>query len=456
MIRILALLEGAAVCAAVWGSLAGWALTDGFAHALMPALTVAACAAVSFYYNDLYDLSVARSLAAYAARLPQALAIMLVLWGGLQTVWPQVAVPVGSGLASLLAACAAMIALRCAVYAWMRGARRRRVLILGGGAMAQRLRTQIEAQPHRRLRLAGIVESSSDVTEMDALVDSLRPHLIAVALEDRRGRLPIASLVRARSLGIEVQDALELDERLSGKIAIETLRPGSLLFSSCLHTTPADRAAARALSMAASIAGLAVALPVMALIAGAIRLDSKGPVLFRQARVGLRGRRFRMLKFRTMHPVEREDSVWARDNDDRITRVGRVLRKFRLDELPQLFNILRGDMNLVGPRPHPEVNYALFTQHIPHYRLREAVRPGVTGWAQIRYAYANNLEEETEKMRYDLYYIKHTSFWFDLRILVDTVKVVLLGRESGASAITRTAARGDAARRPMRGGDTAA
>jgi lipopolysaccharide/colanic/teichoic acid biosynthesis glycosyltransferase len=168
----------------------------------------------------------------------------------------------------------------------------------------------------------------------------------------------------------------------------------------------------------------------MALIALAIRLDSPGPVLFVQDRVGLRGRHFRLLKFRTMLCGGPTTSEWVRDNEDRITRVGRWLRKFRFDELPQFVNILRGDMNLVGPRPHPVSNFTLFAERIPYYMLRSSVRPGVTGWAQIRHGYANNLDEEIEKMRYDLYYIKHLSFWFDVRILVDTVKVVLFGWES--------------------------
>jgi lipopolysaccharide/colanic/teichoic acid biosynthesis glycosyltransferase len=158
-------------------------------------------------------------------------------------------------------------------------------------------------------------------------------------------------------------------------------------------------------------------------------------VFFRQDRIGLHGRRFSLVKFRTMRPVAAEVSAWVRDNEDRITRVGRVLRKFRVDELPQFINVLRGDMNLVGPRPHPVVNYELFAREIPYYALRAAVRPGVTGWAQVRYGYANNLEEETEKMRYDLYYVKHLSVWLDLRILVDTVKVVAFGLGSKAADV---------------------
>jgi lipopolysaccharide/colanic/teichoic acid biosynthesis glycosyltransferase len=153
-------------------------------------------------------------------------------------------------------------------------------------------------------------------------------------------------------------------------------------------------------------------------------------VFFVHDRVGLRGRRIKLLKFRTMRPADGPTSEWERDNGHRITRVGRWLRRYRLDELPQLINVVRGELNLVGPRPHPVSNVELFTQKIPFYSLRSAVRPGLTGWAQVRQGYANSLEEETEKMRYDLYYIKHMSTWLDLRILLHTVRIVLSGRES--------------------------
>jgi lipopolysaccharide/colanic/teichoic acid biosynthesis glycosyltransferase len=167
-------------------------------------------------------------------------------------------------------------------------------------------------------------------------------------------------------------------------------------------------------------------------IALAIRLDSDGPVLFVQERIGRGGRPFSLLKFRTMHPGERRRSEWVRDNFDRITRVGKWLRHFRLDELPQLVNIVCGEMNLVGPRPHPTCNQSAFLERIAYYGLRSTVRPGVTGWAQVRYGYANNIEEETEKMRYDLYYIKNRTLLLDLGILFKTVGIVLLGYGSAA------------------------
>ena len=191
--------------------------------------------------------------------------------------------------------------------------------------------------------------------------------------------------------------------------------------------------------------GLIVLAPLFGLIVLLIKLDSRGPVFFIQERVGLRGRSFKLIKFRTMHPVSRPKSEWERDNCDRITRLGRWLRRIRLDELPQLVNILRGDMNLVGPRPHPVTNLQMMIlaarnlsevsgDAIPYYSLRCSVRPGITGWAQVRYSYANSFDEEVEKVRYDFYYLKHMSFWLDLRILFETVKIVFSGAAADADA----------------------
>src|SRR5205823_7080014 len=256
------------------------------------------------------------------------------------------------------------------------------------------------------------------------IVERVRPHRIVVALAERRRAEVMTALLEARGRGILVEDAVDVYERITGKLAIEALPPASLVFSKGFRVSPSNVALGRVMSLAAASIALIFAAPVIGLIALAVKLDSRGPVFFRQERIGLHGRRFSLVKFRTMRPVAAEVSAWVRDNEDRITRAGRVLRKFRLDELPQFVNVLRGDMNLVGPRPHPVCNYELFAREIPYYALRAAVRPGVTGWAQVRYGYANNLEEETEKMRYDLFYVKHLSVWMDLRILFDTVKVV--------------------------------
>jgi lipopolysaccharide/colanic/teichoic acid biosynthesis glycosyltransferase len=189
------------------------------------------------------------------------------------------------------------------------------------------------------------------------------------------------------------------------------------------------------MSFIVSVVGAVALAPLLIVIAVLIKLDSRGPVFFVQDRVGMYAKRFKLVKFRTMHLVDGRSSEWVCDNTERITRVGRWLRKFRLDEIPQFLNVIRGDMNFVGPRPHPVSNFELFSENIPYYSLRSIVRPGITGWAQVRFGYANNLEEETEKMRYDLYYIKHLSMWFDLRILCDTVKIVMCGRWSQSAGV---------------------
>ena len=331
----------------------------------------------------------------------------------------------------------------------------RRTVILGTGPMARTVAREIAARRGCRDAVAGIVAETpggaprafgsvvlGGLGDLDEVLRRAAPGRVIVALRDRRGRLPVDSLLDARVRGVEVEEATDILERLTGKIAIEAVSPGSLAFSSEFRVSRLHDAMARALGVVAAGAGLVLMAPLLALIAIAIRLGSPGPVLFVQEREGLRGRAFRLLKFRTMHAPDGPTTLWARDNGDRITRIGRWLRRFRLDELPQFVNVLRGDMNLIGPRPQPLPNCELFARTVPYYRLRSSIRPGVTGWAQVRYGYANDLEEETEKMRYDLYYIKHRSVWLDVRILLDTVRAVLAGggadgRERAASLAVR-------------------
>jgi exopolysaccharide biosynthesis polyprenyl glycosylphosphotransferase len=314
-----------------------------------------------------------------------------------------------------------------------------RVLMLGAGPLAGKLLEALARQPYQRCEVVGLVDDTppplagpplpypivGQLDDLPRLLEELRPDRVIVALATRRGRLPMDALLQARVCGVVVEEGVDVFERLTGKLAIEALTPSALVFSRDFHKSRSVLAVGRALSVAFALLGLILLSPVFLLVAAAIVLDSRGPAFFAQERVGALGRRFRLLKFRTMHPTARPPSEWERDNGYRITRVGRVLRRFRLDELPQFFNVLRGDMNLVGPRPHPVSNYQLFVERIPYYALRTAVRPGITGWAQVRYRYANDLAEETEKMRYDLYYVKHLSVWLDLRILLQTMGAVL-------------------------------
>jgi exopolysaccharide biosynthesis polyprenyl glycosylphosphotransferase len=324
----------------------------------------------------------------------------------------------------------------------------RRVLILGSGPLASTLIEEIESAQNPRYTVAGTVDDqipepgSSDhkrwLGPCDALaevVNRVHPAFIIVALADRRDRLPLQTLLNARVRGIVVEDALDFSERLMGKLAIEAIRPSMLILAKGFRNHGAADLTARIVSVLGAIAGLVICAPFLVAIGIAIALDSRGPMFFIQQRAGRNGRPFGLLKFRTMRPCDEPRSEWVSDNVDRITRVGHYLRRFRLDELPQLVNVVRGDMNLVGPRPHPVTNQAVFMEKIAYYGLRSTVRPGVTGWAQIRYGYANNLAEETEKMRYDLYYIKNRSLWLDVRIMLETVATVLFG--DGATEVRR-------------------
>jgi exopolysaccharide biosynthesis polyprenyl glycosylphosphotransferase len=347
-----------------------------------------------------------------------------------------------TGLFVLLALTMTMIALLARL-----GAFASRVLVVGSGPLARRLVAEMLARPSVRCRIIGVVVDDARSVEpavaalaagpldrLAAVIEELSPDRIVIALADRRGRLPMPELLAARLRGVVVEDGVECYERLTGKIAIEALTPGLLIASRDLRKTHVDLAFGHALSLIVSITAIVLLLPLFAVIAFLIKLDSAGPILFVHDRVGVRGRRVRLFKFRTMRPAEGPTSEWERDNGHRITRVGRVLRRYRLDELPQLINVLRGELNLVGPRPHPVTNFALFSKEIPYYSLRSCVRPGLTGWAQVRQGYANGLEEETEKMRYDLYYIKHMTALLDVRILLRTIWIVLAGREQPSNA----------------------
>jgi exopolysaccharide biosynthesis polyprenyl glycosylphosphotransferase len=317
-----------------------------------------------------------------------------------------------------------------------------RVLILGSGPLASMVAEEIESSDRAHAQPAGMVDDRPPEgpwpwlgrpEDLAEIVEREHADKIIVALEDRRGRLPLKQLLESRVRGVVVEEALAVYERLTGKMAIETLTPGSLIHTKGFRNDSASERLARVVSVVAAVAGLVLLAPFLALVALAIKLDSSGPVLFTQDRAGKNGQPFMLLKFRTMHPAESRPSEWVQDNFDRITRIGQFLRRFRIDELPQLVNILRGEMNLVGPRPHPMSNQQVFMERIAYYGLRSTVRPGVTGWAQIRYGYANNIDEETEKMRYDLYYIKNHSLWLDSRILIETIGIMLLGQ--GASKV---------------------
>jgi len=254
-------------------------------------------------------------------------------------------------------------------------------------------------------------------------------HTVVVALADRRGKLPLAALMAAKLRGVTVFDAVDFYERLSGRMMVARMRPSSIIFSDGFAPSRLTQISKRALDVVAAAMLVALTAPLQLLVAAAIRLTSSGPALFRQERVGLNGVPFTMLKYRSMRQdAEKDGPVWAAENDDRTTRVGRFLRKVRLDELPQLWNILAGQMSFVGPRPERPVFVRELRSQIPYYDQRHVVRPGLTGWAQVKYPYGASVEETLEKLEYDLYYIKHLSLTFDLTIMIETVRVIFTGK----------------------------
>ena len=339
---------------------------------------------------------------------------------------------------------------------------RERILIIGSTPLAAQIARETESHHPSRHVVVGVVDDArlaapgsprilGGIAELPAIVEETRPDRVLVALGERRRRTPVRALLESCvARGIAVEDASEFYERLTGKLAIESLAPTSIVFCRKFGPSRLQQGFARAMSLLVAIAGLLLLLPLFAVIAVAVKLESPGPVLFVHTRIGRHGRPFKLLKFRTMRVAGAQRSEWERDNRDRVTRVGRVLRAFRLDELPQFINIVRGEMNLVGPRPHPAASFEIFTlvarnlnemtgSAVGYYSLRSMVRPGITGWAQVRYRYANDLEEEIEKLRYDLYYIKYVSAALDVRIVLETIKVMIKGHPTAGALETQPA-----------------
>lgn len=252
---------------------------------------------------------------------------------------------------------------------------------------------------------------------------------IAVCLEDRRAVLPVQTLLDMKAMGLDIVDGHLLYEEESGRLSIDLLKPSALIFSTGFRRRIFTMVLKRVIDFVLSVIGLVLLFPLMLVVAGIIKLDSPGPVFYRQMRVGLRGQPYMIWKFRSMaRDAEKSGARWAVEGDPRISRVGRFLRKWRLDEIPQLFNVLKGEMSLVGPRPERPVFVQDLRNSIPYYDLRHTVRPGLTGWAQTQFRYGSSAEDSHTKLQYDLYYLKNLSLGLDLRILVETIKVVIFGQ----------------------------
>jgi exopolysaccharide biosynthesis polyprenyl glycosylphosphotransferase len=406
------------------------------------ALLVGLVCVLAFYYNDLYNFEVPHDVGQLFRRLCRALGLSALVLAVSYLLFPGLIL--GGNVASyaILLTLVSVLLVRVTVYTLAKRAPfSERVLILGGGPLAGELARHIRMRPDLALRLVGVLTPSPEAGpprlgsygDVADVVRRHRPDRIVVAMPDRRGNLPVSELLACRFRGITVEEGTRVFERFTGRLAVESLTPSTLIFGDGFGARRLPRMLMRALSLAVALVALVLTAPLIGLIALAVRLESPGPAFFIQDRVGLHGRRFRLVKFRTMRDAGAgaADSVWGRDNASRVTRLGALLRRYRLDELPQCLNILRGDMNLVGPRPEMASNVATFSAVIPYYNLRHEVRPGLTGWAQVRAGYSMSTEEVTRKLCYDLYYIKHMSPAFDLQILIDTVKFILSGTRPG-------------------------
>jgi sugar transferase (PEP-CTERM system associated) len=383
---------------------------------------------VCFYYNDLYDLTVVHSTRELLIRLLQAAAAAAFIIAFLYLVMPSLAIGNGIFVSSLVIFLAAIITWRLIFLRFTSSSQLdERILMVGTGPTARTIARQIQGQHDFGYRVVGFVDENTD--NLLQLVHDRAVDRIVVAVSDRRGRLPLGELLEAKLSGIEVEDATTIYERLTGKILIDDLKPSWMIFSNGFVVSKATRVLKRAIDLVLAAIVLTLGAPLMLLTAIAVRLDSAGPILYSQERVGENGRLFTVYKFRSMRAdAETGTPIWAQTGDTRITRVGRFIRATRLDELPQLWNILKGAMSFVGPRPERPFFVDQLKQEIPYYQQRHAVKPGLTGWAQVKYQYGSSVEDAMEKLRYDLYYIKHLSIALDLSILFDTVKVILFGK----------------------------
>ncbi len=314
---------------------------------------------------------------------------------------------------------------------------RERVYVLGCGGRA---RTVVDLL--RTNRDAGMeVVGWRDDSEVDGRIERFAAELhafskprpgidrVIVAMEDRRESMPVRELLDLRLRGVLIDNSSALMERLSGKLPLDGLSPSTLIFTDGFKLSASQQLFRRLLSLVVSFVALAICLPFLPFIILAVRLSSPGPIFFSQTRVGQRGSLFTAYKFRTMRQnAEANGAVWAIRNDPRVTSIGKFMRSTRLDEIPQLWNVLRGDMAFVGPRPERPEFVQWLSKEIPFYDLRHMIRPGITGWAQVRYRYGASLEETKRKLEYDLYYVKHHSIGLDLLIMFETIKTIILRR----------------------------
>ena len=440
--------ESLLIVSVMWAALAvswqgGHALGVQAGPLVVTVVGVTGLCQLLLYYHNLY-LDLRHPTWESCLKILQSIGLAALIVAGLGMVFPQWGV--GRGMLGAMAVVPFALILWRLAYTQVVASRafEHRVLLVGTSRLADDLVMALNTHPglayaiSARLPELPLGETTAMGSPQGRGVDLLRivrqsriDHVV-IALGDSRGKLPIADLLRLKFSGVSIEDGLSLYERVMGKVHIDAVKPSWLIFSEGFRRNVVTASAKRAMDLAGALVSLAVVAPLGAILAVLIKLDSPGPVLYRQERVGEHGRPFMLFKFRSMrHDAEAiTGPVWAKQNDDRTTRVGRWLRTLRLDEVPQIINVLRGEMSFVGPRPERPCFVEQLEARIPYYGFRHTVKPGITGWAQVRYRYGSSVEETAEKLQYDLCYVKNLSLMLDMTILIDTVKIVLTGRGS--------------------------
>ena len=397
---------------------------------------------LSLYFNDLYDLAVNKSRVRLSSQLLRSTGIVLVVAAVASRIDVSLSPGRGTAVLAVPVIIVVMIVWRIILKSaeFPRGGER--VLLAGYGSVGLKLAGELQNTPSLRCNIVGLLGEDDDQTkdsdplpllgtirDLERVVTTHRIDRVIVSLKERRGSMPTRELMRLKFKGIQIEDPYSLYERITGRIILENLTPSWLIFSTGFQKSRLFRYVKCAIDLMIALTGLILSAPIFLCVAIAILVEDGFPILYTQERVGMNGRHFKILKFRSMRqtPPSAVPS-WTGDHDPRITRVGRVIRKFRFDELPQFINVLRRDMSVIGPRPEQPYFCKMLEEKVPYFGYRHSVRPGITGWAQIKYGYGSSVEDAWRKVELDLFYIKHLSFVLDLAIMIETAKVVLFGR----------------------------
>ena len=399
----------------------------------------------SFYLFDLYDFVVMHDRRELVLRLVQALGMAWVALALVFYAFPQLMLGRGISLIALALALGLMVGWRVSVL-WLLGHPDfgEKILIVGSGTFAVEVAREMLERPDAGYRIAGFVGSDPELlgkslinprvigltSELHEVVRREGIDRIVVAMGERRGQLPTNELLQLSLAGtVNIEEGASFYERVTGRVSLNMIRPSWLIFSSRGRQARIAGITRNIVHRIVALVGALFSLPIAIVTAILIKLDSRGPILYKQERVGKNGGAFTVMKFRSMRTdAEKAGPVWATEDDDRTTRVGKIIRKLRIDEIPQFWNILRGEMDFVGPRPERPHFVSQLAQEIPYYEQRHLIAPGLTGWAQIKYPYGASIEDARQKLQYDLYYIKNQSLILDAIILFETIKIILFGR----------------------------